>query len=171
MAVMGIPLLPVRARNAPHQNKPALDPGPCTAYVPVNAPVLEFAMKKLILVCALLLGILPATESTAGPWTALEPVRLLASDTSATLPVGEKLGKIDNLRFRIDGATVMFESLTLIPVEGEPIELRAPVQLKSGESSGLINIPGMATVIDKLKLVYRITDGKPATMTLRIKRD
>lgn len=128
-------------------------------------------MKRLILVCVLLLGILPATAALAGPWSALEPVQLFASDTSATLPVGEKLGKIDNLRFKIDGATVAFESLTLIPVEGDPIPLRIPVQLKSGESSGLINIPGMAIAIDKLKLVYRITDGKPATMTLRIKQD
>lgn len=128
-------------------------------------------MKRLILMCALLLGILPATAAVAGPWTALEPVQLSASDTSATLPVGEKLGKIDNLRFKIEGATVTFESLTLIPVEGEPIPLRTPVQLKSGESSGLINIPGLATTIDKLKLVYRITEGKPAVMTLRVKLD
>jgi hypothetical protein len=134
-------------------------------------PVLEFPMKNLILLCTLLLGILLATAAMAGPWTALEPVQLSAANTSATLPVGEKLGKIDNLRFQIDGATVTFESLTLIPVEGDPIPLRTPVQLKSGESSGLVNIPGMATVIDKLKLVYRITDGKPATMTLRIKQD
>lgn len=128
-------------------------------------------MKSLILLCTLVLGILPATTAVAGPWIALEPVQLSVSDTSATLPVGEKLGKVDNLRFKIDGGTVTFESLTLIPVEGDPIPLRTPVQLKSGESSGLVNIPGMATAIDKLKLVYRITDGKPATMTLRVKQD
>ncbi|UTF50337.1 hypothetical protein NLA06_00190 [Desulfomicrobium sp. ZS1] len=128
-------------------------------------------MKSLILLCTLVLGILPAAAAVAGPWTTLEPVQLSASDTSATLPVGEKLGKIDNLRFKIDGATVTFESLTLIPVKGDPIPLRHPVQLKSGESSGLVNIPGMSTAIDTLKFVYRITDGKPATMTLRIKQD
>ncbi|ACU88167.1 hypothetical protein [Desulfomicrobium baculatum] len=128
-------------------------------------------MKSLILLCTLVLGILPATAAVAGPWIALEPVQLSATGTSATLPVGEKLGKIDNLRFKIDGATVTFESLTLIPVEGDPIPLRTPMQLKSGESSGLVNIPGMSTAIDTLKLVYRITDGQPATMTLRIKQD
>lgn len=124
-------------------------------------------MKSIILLVSLLL----ASPALAGPWTALEPVALSASGTSESLPVGEKLGKIDNLRFRIDGATVQFESLLLIPVKGDPIPLKTPVLLKSGESSGLINIPGMAIAIDKLKLQYRITDGKPATITLRVKTD
>jgi hypothetical protein len=83
--------------------------------------------------------------------------RLSAQDTSATLPVGEKLGKIDKLRFSIEGATVQFESLTLIPVKGDPIDLRTPVQLKSGESSGLVNIPGTGVTVDKFMLKYRIT--------------
>ncbi len=118
-----------------------------------------------------LLACLLATPAMAGPWTTLEPVSLSASSASANLPVGEKLGKIDNLRFGIAGATVQFESLTLIPVKGEPIALRTPVQLKSGESSGLINIPGQSVAIDKLKLEYRIIQGGPATLTLRVKVD
>lgn len=124
-------------------------------------------MKSILLLVSLLL----ASPALAGPWTALEPVTLSASSTTESLPVGEKLGKIDNLRFRIDGATVQFESLLLIPMKGDPIPLKPPVQLKSGESSGLINIPGMAIAIDKLKLQYRITDGRPATITLRVKPD
>lgn len=127
-------------------------------------------MKK-ILPLFLLVSFLLAAPAMAGPWTILEPVRLSASSTSANLPVGEKLGKIDNLRFGIDGATVRFESLTLIPVKGDPIALRTPVQLKSGESSGLINIPGQAVAIDKLKLEYRILQGGPATLTLKAKLD
>lgn len=119
----------------------------------------------------LLATCLLAAPAMAGPWTTLEPVSLSASSTSASLPVGEKLGKIDNLRFGVDGATVQFESLTLIPVKGEPIALRTPVQLKSGESSGLINIPGPAVAIDTLKLEYRIIQGGPATLTLRAKLD
>lgn len=124
-------------------------------------------MKSILLLVSLLL----ASPALAGPWIALEPVELPASGTSTNLPVGEKLGKIDNLRFHIDGATVQFESLELIPPKGDPIPLRTPILLKSGESSGLINIPGQAVVIDKLKLQYRITDGKPALITLRIKQD
>ena len=112
-----------------------------------------------------------AAPVMAGPWTTLEPVKLSASTFSANLPVGEKLGKIDNLRFGIVGATVQFKSLTLIPVKGDPIALRTPLQLKSGESSGLINIPGQSVVIDKLKLEYRIIQGGPATLTLRVKVD
>ena len=124
-------------------------------------------MKSILLLVSLLL----ASPALAGPWIALEPVVLSASGTSANLPVGEKLGKIDNLRFQIDGATVHFDSLELIPPKGDPILLRTPILLKSGESSGLVNIPGQAVVIDKLKLQYRITDGKPALITLRIKQD
>lgn len=118
-----------------------------------------------------LLACLLAAPAMAGPWMTLEPVALSASSTTANLPVGEKLGKIDNLRFAIDGATVRFESLTLVPVTGDPIALRTPVQLKSNESSGLINIPGQAVAIDKLKLEYRIIKGGPATLTLRVKVD
>jgi len=124
-------------------------------------------MKSILLLVSLLL----ASPALAGPWIALEPVELSASGTSANLPVGEKLGKIDNLRFQIDGATVQFESLELIPPKGDPIPLPTPILLKSGESSGLINIPGQSVVIDKLKLGYRITEGKPALITLRIKQD
>jgi hypothetical protein len=112
-----------------------------------------------------------AAPAMAGPWTTLEPISLSASNTSVSLPVGEKLGKVDNLRFGVEGATVQFESLTLIPVKGEPMALRTPVQLKSGESSGLINIPGQALAIDTLKLEYRIIQGGPATLTLRAKLD
>ena len=127
-------------------------------------------MKNIAALFFLLAGLL-ATPVMAGPWTTLEPVSLSASSASANLPVGEKLGKIDNLRFGIEGATVQFESLTLIPVKGDPIALRTPVQLKSGESSGLINIPGQSVVIDTLKLEYRIIQGGPATLTLRVKVD
>ncbi|MGE4440026.1 MAG: hypothetical protein AB7D27_00890 [Desulfomicrobium sp.] len=118
-----------------------------------------------------LLACLLAAPAMAGPWTVLEPVVLSAANTTANLPVGEKLGKIDNLRFAIDGATVRFESLTLVPAKGDPIALRTPVQLKAKESSGLINIPGQAVAIDKLKLEYRIIQGGPATLTLRVKVD
>lgn len=124
-------------------------------------------MKSILLLVALVL----ASPAMGAPWTAMEPVELSPSGTTASLPVGEKLGLIDNLRFQIVGATVNLESLTLLPVKGDPISLRIPQQLKSGESSGLINIPGMGEVIDKLKLQYRITDGKPATITLRVKPD
>lgn len=119
----------------------------------------------------LLACLLPSFTALAGPWVALEPVELPASATESTLSVGEKMGKIDNLRFQIDGATVHLDSLTLIPVKGEPIPLRIPILLKSGESSGLINIPGKAIAIDSLKLVYRITQGNPASITLRVKQD
>lgn len=112
-----------------------------------------------------------AAPALAGPWVALEPVELSASGASVSLPVGEKMGKIDNLRFQIDGATVQLNGLVLMPVKGDPIPLKTPVQLKSGESSGLINIPGSAVAIDKLKLDYRITDGRPAAITLRVKQD
>jgi hypothetical protein len=128
-------------------------------------------MKSAILTLSLLLGFLLPIPAMAGPWTAMEPVTLSPSGTTASLPVGEKLGKIDNLRFMIEGATVHFESLTLIPLKGDPIPLRTPALLKAGESSGLINIPGMAVAIDKLKLQYRITEDKPATITLRVKPD
>jgi hypothetical protein len=43
--------------------------------------------------------------------------------------------------------------------------------LKSGESSGLINIPGLAIAIDKLKLEYRISGDRDAVMTVRLKLD
>lgn len=125
-------------------------------------------MKSILL---LLASLALAAPALAGPWIVLEPVALTASSANATLPVGEKLGKIDNLRFQIDGATVQLNGLTLVPVKGDPIPLHIPVQLKSGESSGLINIPGQAIAVDKLKLSYRITDGRPATITLRLKQD
>jgi hypothetical protein len=128
-------------------------------------------MKNAIFALSFLLCILPAAPAMAGPWTTMDPVQLSAQDTSATIKVGEKMGKIDNLRFSIEGATVQFESLTLIPVKGEPIELRTPVQLKSGEASGLVNIPGMAVTVDAFRLKYRITGGNPAILTLRLKLD
>ena len=124
-------------------------------------------MKSILLLVSLLLS----SPALAGPWTALEPVTLSPSSTTESLPVGEKLGKIDNLRFGIVGATVQFKSLTLIPVKGDPIALRTPLQLKSGESSGLINIPGQSVVIDKLNLENRIIQGGPSTLTLRVKVD
>ena len=125
-------------------------------------------MKSVFL---LLAGLLLTSPALAGPWTALDPVSLPASGSNASLPVGEKLGKIDNLRLQINGATVHLKGLVLVPVKGDPMPLKTPVQLKSGESSGLINIPGQAVVIDKLKLDYRITDGRPATITVRVKQD
>ncbi|GAB6110831.1 hypothetical protein [Desulfomicrobium salsuginis] len=120
---------------------------------------------------ALLACLVLAAPALAGPWVALEPVTLSASGAGASLPIGEKMGKIDNLRFQIDGATVQLNGLVLVPVKGDPIPLKIPVQLKSGESSGLINIPGPAVAIDKLNLDYRITDGRPAAITLRVKQD
>jgi hypothetical protein len=128
-------------------------------------------MKKNIFALSFLLCTLSVAPAMAGPWTTMDPVRLSAQDTSTTLPVGEKLGKIDKLRFSIDGATVQFESLTLIPVKGDPIDLRTPVQLKSGESSGLVNIPGTGVTVDKFVLKYRISGGNPAMITLRLKLD
>jgi hypothetical protein len=128
-------------------------------------------MKKTFFALSFLLCILLANPVMAGPWVTMEPVRLSAQDTSVTLPVGEKQGLVDKLRFSIEGATVQFESLTLIPVKGEPIDLRTPVQLKSGESSGLVNIPGTGVTVDKFILKYRISGGNPAILTLRIKLD
>ena len=128
-------------------------------------------MKRTFFALNFLLCILLASPAMAGPWITMEPVRLSAQDSSAALPVGEKQGKIDKLRFGVEGATVHFESLTLIPVKGDPIDLRHPVQLKSGESSGLVNIPGTGVIVDKLMLKYRITEGNPATLNLRIKLD
>jgi hypothetical protein len=128
-------------------------------------------MRKTFFALSFLLCILLTNPVMAGPWITMEPIRLSAQDTSATLPVGEKQGQIDKLRFSVEGATVQFESLTLIPVKGDPIELRTPVQLKSGESSGLVNIPGTGVTVDKFILKYRITGGNPAMLTLRIKLD
>jgi hypothetical protein len=128
-------------------------------------------MKKTFFSLSFLLCIVLANPVMAGPWVTMEPVRLSAQDTSVTLPVGEKQGLVDKLRFSIEGATVQFESLTLIPVKGEPIDLRTPVQLKSGESSGLVNIPGTGVLVDKFMLKYRISGGNPAMLTLRIKLD
>lgn len=128
-------------------------------------------MKNAIFALSLFLCLLPAVPAMAGPWTTMDPVRLSAQDTSATIPVGEKMGKIDKLRFSVEGATVQFESLTLIPVKGEPIALRTPVQLKSGEASGQVNIPGPGVAVDKFRLKYRIAGRAPATLTLRLKLD
>ena len=125
-------------------------------------------MKHLLFFFVSLLLVFPAH---AGPWVTLDPLELSSSGTEATLSVGQEKGKTDNLRFRIDGATVHLDSLTLVPVEGDPIPLRIPMILKSGESSGLINIPGLAVPIDKLKLEYRISGGRDAVMTFRLKLD
>ncbi len=125
-------------------------------------------MKHLLFFFVSFLLVFPAQ---AGPWVALDPLELPASGSEASLSVGQEKGKIDNLRFRIDGATVHLESLTLVPVEGDPIPLRIPMILKSGESSGLINIPGMAVTIDKLKLEYRISGDRGAIITFRLKLD
>jgi hypothetical protein len=128
-------------------------------------------MKKSILLLSTLICILLAAPAMAGPWKTMDPIRLSAQDTSATFPVGEKMGKIDKLRFSVEGATVQFESLTLVPIKGDSIDLRHPVQLKSGESSGLVNIPGTGVTVDKFRIKYRITGDSPATFTLRLKLD
>lgn len=125
-------------------------------------------MKHLFFLFACFLLVSPAQ---AGPWVALDPLELSPSGSDATLSIGEERGKVDNLRFRIDGATVHLESLTLVPVEGDSVPLHIPLLLKSGESSGLINIPGMAVAIDKLKLEYRISGNEAATVTFRLKLD
>lgn len=121
--------------------------------------------------CLIFISLLLAAPALAGPWLTRNPVELSPSDTSVTIEVGEKLGKIDNLRFQIEGATVHLDGLTLIPAQGQPIALKIPGLLKSGESSGLINIPGMALAIEKLRLEYRISDGKTAFVTFKIKQD
>ena len=107
----------------------------------------------------------------AAPWLNHAPVALSPTDKSVTIDVGEKIGSIDNIRFQIDGATVHLDGLTVIPVKGDQLTVRIPPILKSGESSGLINIPGNGVVIKKMKLDYHITEGKPATVTFKIKPD
>lgn len=125
-------------------------------------------MKSPIFVLIFLLLVSPAL---AAPWLNHDPVTLSPADKSVTIDVGEKIGNIDNIRFQIDGATVHLDGLTVIPVKGDQVTLRIPQILKSGESSGLINIPGNGVVIKKLKLDYHITEGKPATVTFKIKPD
>lgn len=126
-------------------------------------------MKQLIL--ALLAGLIFAQQALAAPWLTHDPVTLSATGTSATVDVGEKLGVIEKIRFQIDGATVNLTALILTPVKGDPIPLRIPAILKSGESSGQIKIPDKGAVIKNLKLEYRITEGKPAAVTFKIKPD
>lgn len=121
-------------------------------------------MKRILLLACLLL----TTPALASSWITLEPV-LLSSGGTASLPVGEELGAVDKIRFQIEGATVHLNSLTLIPLKGDPIPLRHPILLKSGESSGQISVPGPAQITEKLSLVYRVSAGTRAQITLRIK--
>ncbi len=124
-------------------------------------------MKPVLAILCLLLS----TPVWAGPWIVFAPVALGAANGNATIEVDEKVGKIDNIRFQLDGATVEFTSFTAVPVKGDPISLRVPGTLKSGEGSGLINIPGQAVVLDSLKLGYRIVSGSMGTVTVRVKTD
>lgn len=117
-----------------------------------------------------LLVLFLAGPAWAGPWLNLDPVRLSSSGTES-MDVGEKAGPISALRLRIDGATVHLGSLSLIPVKGEPIVLNAPQILKSGESSGLLRVPGPATVISKIRLQYRVADRKNAILSVRLKAE
>ena len=112
-----------------------------------------------------------ASPAVSAPWQTHAPIELSPSDTSVVIDVGEKIGLIDNIRFQIEGSTVALDALTIIPPKGDPIALRIPAMLKSGESSGLINIPGKGAIIDSLRLQYRITTGKPAQITFRFKPD
>jgi len=127
---------------------------------------MESRMKRnLFLVCIFL-----ATPALAGSWITIAPVVLSGSGT-ATLPVGEKIGAVDKLRLQIEGATVHMDGLALIPAKGDPIFLRHPILLKSGESSGQISIPGPSLTVDKLKLAYRVSAGTQAQITLRVRSD
>ena len=122
-------------------------------------------MKHLILLTVLLL----AAPTHLLAWTELPPVLLQTSSTTATVPVGDKFEPVDNIRLGIDGGTVLMDSLILVPLQGEDIVLRVPVQLKSGESSGLIHVPGPAVAVKSLKLRYKITAGGPAALNVRIR--
>lgn len=124
-------------------------------------------MKQFML--AVVLGLLCTSPALAAPWQFFSPVQLLASGTSASIFVGEECGPIESLRFQIDGAKVQLHGLVAIPVQGEPILLRVPVMLKSGEGSGLIRLPSPGVKIKSLRLQYRITEGKPATLVLKVK--
>lgn len=121
--------------------------------------------RTLLFVCIFL-----ATPALAGSWITLAPVVLSGSGT-ATLPVGEHLGAVDKLRLQVEGATVHMDGLTLIPAKGDPIFLRHPILLKSGESSGQISIPGPSPTVDKLKLAYRVSAGTQAQLTPRVRSD
>jgi hypothetical protein len=121
-------------------------------------------MKRFLLLASLLL----TTPALAGSWVTLAPV-ILSSSGTATLPVGAQLGPVDKIRFQIDGATVHLNSLTLVPLKGDPIALRHPILLKSGESSGQISVPGPARITEKLSLAYRVSAGTRALITLRVK--
>ncbi len=120
-------------------------------------------MKRILLLACILM----ATPVLAGSWITLTPVVLSGSGT-ISLPVGEHFGAVDKIRFQIDGATVHLSSLTLFPIAGDPIALRHPSLLKSGESSGRIRVPGPARITEKLRLVYQVSAGTRAQITLRI---
>lgn len=124
-------------------------------------------MKPALAILCLLLSV----PAWAGPWISLAPVMLGASSGVATIELDEKLGKIDNIRLHLDGATVEFTGFTAVPAKGDPISLKVPGTLKSGEGSGLINIPGMAVNLESLKLGYRIVSGSTGTVTVRVKAD
>lgn len=122
-------------------------------------------MKHLVLLILLAL----AFPRLSLAWTELKPATLGSSSGTATVAVGEKLDPVDKIRLRIDGGTVRMANLILVPVQGEEIVLRVPAQLKSGESSGLIHVPGPAVAAKSFKLRYKITAGGPATLTLRVR--
>jgi len=123
-------------------------------------------MKRILFLACILV----ATPVLAASWITLKPVVLSGSGT-ASLPVGEIIGAVDKIRFQIDGATVHMNSLTLVPLKGDPIPLHHPILLKSGESSGQISVPGPAQFTKKLSLVYRVSAGTRAQITLRIKSE
>lgn len=116
-----------------------------------------------------LLTLFLAAPAWAAPWLALKPVALSASGSPATISVDKKTGPVSALRLRIDGATVHLDSLVLIPIKGDPIPLHVPQILKTGESSGLIRIPGTAVPTAKLRLGYRVSGGKKAVLSVRLK--
>ncbi len=124
-------------------------------------------MKTAIILFCLLLS----TPAWAGPWLSLAPAALSAPGGVATIEIGEKLGAIDNIRFQVDGATIEVTSFTAVPLKGEDIALKTPGTLKSGEGSGLINIPGQAVALESLKLGYRFVSGSSGAVIIRLKAD
>ncbi|NCD24248.1 MAG: hypothetical protein EOL86_01450 [Deltaproteobacteria bacterium] len=123
-------------------------------------------MIRVILICLLL-----STPAWAGPWVALNPVELVSPGGTASIELGETFGKIDNIRFQLDGATVEFLGVTAISSQGTAIALKTPGILKSGEGSGLINIPGQALQVESLKLGYRVVSGRAGIVSIRVKTD
>lgn len=122
-------------------------------------------MKTLLTLLMLFL----AAPAMAAPWTTLEAVELSSRSGTATFAVDETLDRIDNVRFHLVGATLEFSNFRAIPEEGDPIALKTPGILKSGEGSGLVNIPGKGVKLKELKIEYRVLSGEKPSITMRVK--